>query len=158
MNKMAWNWLTDIKDIADILTSLGKLVKTNRAMKDLLIRELKINLKVFETARKGNDINYDKLLDLLKNERIQAARESRFSFLTIKSGNVLEKDIKDQRNMRYAGRSCEWFFKNIDEKIEDLRNQKSYFGSLNSAEKSNIGLQFSNLFYKMKLLAEFISE
>jgi hypothetical protein len=155
---MAWNWLVDIKDIADIITSLRKLVKTNRAMKDLLIRELKLNIMVFETASKGKEVNYDKLLDLLNNQRIKEARESRFSFLTIKSGNILEKDIKDKRNMRYVGKNCEWLFKNVDEKIEGLRIQKSYFGSLESAEKSKIGLQFSNLFYKMKLLAEFISE
>lgn len=155
---MAWEWLINIKNIADIVSSLGELVKNNRATKDLLIRELKLNIKSFETAQKTKTIDYDKLLALLKNEKIQKARESRFTFQTPKKGAILLKHVRDDRNNKYIGKNCEWLFKNIDEKIEDLRNQKLYHGSLISIEKSNIALQFSNLFYKMKLLAEFLNE
>lgn len=154
---MAWEWLSSIKDIAEIVGSLGELVKKNRAKKDLLIRELKLNIKAFETAQKNEKINYDKLLELLKNEQIQRARESNFIFSTIKSGNIESGHIKNDRNMRYVGKNCEWLFKNIDEKIDDIKNQKKYHGSLLQIEKTSIALQFSNLFYKMKLLAEFIS-
>ena len=56
-----------------------------------------------------------------------------------------------------VGKTCEWLFKNIDEKIEDLRNQKKYHGSLEKTDKAGLALQFSNLFYKMKLLSEFIN-
>lgn len=155
---MAWEWLSSIKDIAEILGSLGELVKNNRAIKDLLIRELKLNIKAFETAQKNRIINYDKLLELLKNEQIQKARETRYTFSTIKRGNIESRHIKDNRNKRYEGKNCEWLFKNIDEKIEELRNQKKYHGSLMQIEKTSIALQFSNLFYKMKLLADFISD
>lgn len=153
---MAWEWLSGIKNITEIVTSLGDLAKNNRATKDLLIRELKLNIKAFETAQKNKNINYDKLLSLLKNDRIQKARESRFTFQTIKKGVIENSHIRDERNKRYLGKSCEWLFKNIDEKIDDLRNQKQYHGSLENIDNSIIALQFSNLFYKMKLLAEYI--
>lgn len=155
---MAFDWLSGVKDIAELITSLGNLVKNNRATKDLLIRELKINLKAFETAQKSKMIDYDRLLELLKNTQIKKAREERFTFQTIKRGSLEDTHIKDSRNSRYMGKNCEWLFKNIDEKIEDLVNQKKYHGSLNQIENANIPLQFSNLFYKMKLLADFLRE
>ncbi len=123
---MAWEWLSSIKNITELATSLGELAKNNRATKDLLIRELKLNIKAFETARKDQSINYDKLLVLLKNERIQKAREVRFTFLTVRKGVIETSHIRDDRNKKYVGKSAEWLFKNIDEKIEDLRNQKQY--------------------------------
>ena len=154
---MAFEWLASIKNIAEIVGSLGELAKNNRATKDMLIRELKLNIKAFETAQKNKTVNYDKLLLLLKNERIQKARESKFTFLTIKKGVIESKHIRDTRNKKYLGKNCEWLFKNIDEKIDDLRNQKQYHTSLENIDNSIIALQFSNLFYKMKLLAEFIN-
>lgn len=154
---MAWEWLSSIKNIADIVASLGEIIKNNRATKDLLLRELKLNIKAFEIAQKNKKVEYDKLLELLKNEKIQKARESRYTFSTIKRGNIELKHIKDNRNKRYLDKNCEWLFKNIDEKIEDLRNQKQYHGTLKEFEKTSIALQFSNLFYKMKLLADFIN-
>lgn len=154
---MAFDWLSIIKTIPDLVSDLGGLVKYNRATKDALIRELRLNLKAFKTAYKNKKIDYDKLMELLQNEAIKSARKSRFTFTTIKSDKIKKKDIKDSRNSRYEGKDCDWLFKNIDEKIEDLRIQKQYNGSLNNIENSNIPLQFSNLFYKLKLLADFIS-
>lgn len=154
---MALDWLSIIKTIPDLVSSLGGVIKNNRATKDSLIRELRLNLKAFKTAYKNKTINYDKLIDLLQNDAVKTARKSKFTFSTIKSTSLKESDIYDKRNLRYAGKNCEWLFKNIDEKIEDLRIQKQYNGSLNNLENSNISLQFRNLFFKMKLLAEFIS-
>lgn len=153
---MALDWISIIKNIPELVSSLGGLIKNNRATKDLLIRELKLNIKAFETAFKNNTIQYDKLIDLLKNDTIKQARKDRFQFSSIKSGEISKNHIKDPRNSKYLGKDCSWLFKNIDEKIEDLRQQKDYHGTLHSIEKTNIKLQFSNLFYKMKLLAEFI--
>jgi hypothetical protein len=155
---MNWDWLSGIKGIADIAGALGELMSETRATKDLLLRELKINIKAFERAQKDISIDYDNLLELLQNQTIQEARKSNFRFSTIKRGVIDLKQVKDDRNKKYAGKNCEWLFKNIDEKIEDLRNQKKYHGSLNKIRKSSIALQFSNLFYKMKLLADFINE
>ena len=153
---MAQDWLSSIKNISGLITGLSAVIKTNRATKDLLLRELKLNIKAFETAQKSSRVDYDRLVILLKNDRIKKARESRFVFGSIKKGSIRKKDIRDARNNRYLKKDCGWLFKNIDEKIEDLKNQKSYFESFDNAENSNIALQFSNLFYKLKLLAEFI--
>jgi hypothetical protein len=154
---MAFEWLSSIKDITDLITSLGEVINSNRATKDLLLRELKLNLKAFQTAQKSKEINYDQLLKLLHNEEIKKARTAHFSFMTIKKGNIETKHIHDERNVRYKTKNIEWLFKNIDEKIEDLRNQQQYHESLQRIERTNISLQFSNLFYKMKLLADFIN-
>ena len=153
---MAQDWLSSIKNISGLISGLSSIIKNNRATKDLLLRELKLNIKAFEIAQKRIDIDYDKLLGLLKNERIKKSRENRFVFSSIKKGRIKKRDINDSRNKRYIGKDCEWLFKNIDEKIEDLRNQKTYYDSLDAVENSNIALQFSNLFFKLKLLAEFI--
>ena len=154
---MTVEWLPSIGDISGLVTGIGKLIKSKRATKDLILRELRLNIKAFQTAKKSDTINYDGLLDLLKNEQIKKARASNFSFNVIKRGKLKKSHVRDSRNFKYIGKDCNWLFKNIDEKIEDLQNQRTYFKSLHKAKKSNIGLQFSNLFYKLKLLAEFIS-
>lgn len=154
---MAFDWIAIIKTIPDLVTGLGGIIKNNKATKDALIRELKLNIKAFNTAGKTKKVNYDKLLELLQNETIKTARKERFTFNSVKYGKIELNDIRDERNQRYKGKDCNWLFKNIDEKIEDLRIQKEYHGSLNNLENSNIALQFSNLFYKLKLLAEYIN-
>lgn len=154
---MAFDWISVIKIIPDLVGNLSGLVKNNRATKDALIRELRLNIKAFNTAYKNKKINYDKLIELLQNDAIKTARKSRFTFSSIKPNEIKKSDILDSRNFRYEGKNCDWLFKNIDEKIEDLRIQKQYNGSLNELENTNINLQFSNLFFKMKLLADFIS-
>ena len=115
---MAFDWLSGVKDITELMSGLGNLVKNNRAIKDLLIRELRINIKAFKTAQLSKKIDYDKLLDLLKNEHIKKARESRFTFQTIKRGTLEDSHIRDNRNNRYIGKNCEWLFKNIDELLK----------------------------------------
>lgn len=155
---MTWTWLSNILEISEIIKSLNTLISGNRAMKDALLRELKINLHAYKIAQENDLVDYDKLFDLLKNDKIIEARESQFVFSSIKTGKIKEHHIKDTRNQRYVGKDVSWLFKNIDEKIEDLRNQKVYYDSLNQVKSSNIGLQFSNLFYKMKLLVDFIND
>lgn len=59
---MALDWLNLIHELPQILGQLSGLIKGNRVLKDQLIRELRLNLKAFETAQKSKVINYDKLL------------------------------------------------------------------------------------------------
>lgn len=49
---MAIEWLSILKSVPELLSGLGSLVKNNRATKDSLIRELRLNIKAFETASK----------------------------------------------------------------------------------------------------------
>ena len=153
---MALEWLSSIKGIADIIASLSKIIKSNSATKDLLIKELKLNIKAFEIAQQDRIIDYDKLLLLLNNERINKARQSKFNFSTIKKGKIENRHVKDIRNKRYIDKNCGWLFKNIDDKIDELRITKQYHNTLKNIERKYVALQFSNLFFKMKLLAEFI--
>lgn len=153
---MPIDWFAALKNIPELVSGLGNLIKNNQATKDELLRELRLNIKAFHTAHKSKKINFDKLLELLQNEAIKNARKKRFTFNSIKMGTIDKSEIRDERNYRYEGKDCNWLFKNIDEKIEDLRNQQKYHGSLNSIENTNVALQFSNLLYKLKLLAEYI--
>jgi len=153
---MAIDWLTVATGISGVLTSLGGLVKSNRARKDLLIRELKINIKAFKSALKSSNINYDRLLDFLENDQIKIARGEKFTFPSIKNGQIAIIHVKDPRNIKFVGKDCGWLFKNIDEKIEGLRKLKKYYGSLNNVGGINVALKFYNLFFKMKLLSDFI--
>lgn len=152
---MAIEWFGIVKEIPSLLKDLGKLIKNNRRTKDLLLRELKLNIKSFETAFKSK-ANYDKLAELLSNDKIKEARNESFNFNNIKKGKIELKHVRDERNKRYIGKTCEWLFKNIDEKIEELKRLKKYHSTLENIDQTNISLQFSNLFYKMKLLIDFI--
>jgi hypothetical protein len=152
---MTLEWLALIKEIPTLLIIISKLKGSSQNPKDLLLRELKLNIKSFETAFKAQ-VNYDKLVELLSNDKIKEARNNNFNFKKIKGGEIKSKHIRDERNKRYLGKDCGWLFKNIDEKIEELKRAKSYYGSLNSLENQNITLQLTNLFFKMKLLVEFI--
>ena len=55
-------------------------MKNNRATKDLLIRELKLNIKSFEKAQKTKIIDYDKLLGSLADYKlvIRKFKKSRY--------------------------------------------------------------------------------
>lgn len=153
---MAIEWLTLVKELPGLIKDLGGLITSSNATKKLLLSELKLNLKQFDNARK-TDTSYDNLIDILSNEIIADARRKGFVFKTIKLGKVEDKHIKDDRNKKYKGKDCEWLFINIDDKIKELKDlkklRKTYEGNL----KLNIPLQFSNLFYKMKLLTDFIN-
>jgi hypothetical protein len=153
---MVLEWLSGIKDITDIIASLSELIKSNIATKDLLIKELKLNITAFEIVQKDRKIDYDKLLLLLKNKQINKARQSKFIFSIIKKGKIENKHVKDIRNKKYIGKNCGWLFKNIDDKIDELRMTKQYHNTLTNMERKVVALQLSNLFFKMKLLAEFI--
>ena len=152
---MAFEWIPIIKEINTLIKDLGGLAKTNNKTRDLLIRELKLNIKSFDEAYKSK-INFDKMAELLSNDEIKKAREAGFSFNKIKSGTVKAVHIKDERNKRYESKDCDWLFKNVDEKIEEIKRLKQYHNTLEGHGHLNISLKFSNLFFKLKLLADFI--
>ena len=64
--------------------------------------------------------------------------------------------IYDERNKKYAGWTAEKLIDKIDEKIVELRNiKKMNQGSVKDV-RNNISLMMSNLYFRMKLLADFI--
>jgi hypothetical protein len=154
---MDWSWLSALP-IAQVYLDLGKLIKYNSAHKDLLIRELRRNIKAFKSAQRSRHIDYDTLLSLLRTEAFENALKDRYPFSKVKRGRIEAKHIFDKRNLRYTGKSADWMFKNIESKITELRDLQVQFGTLRQAENTNIALHFTNLFYKMKLLADFIAK
>jgi hypothetical protein len=152
---MAITWFAAVKEVSGLFKDIGGLVTKSNATKKLLLSEVELNLKQFQNAYKTK-ATYDQLIEVLSNTRITKAREDAFIFSTIKAGKIKESHIKDPRNKRYVGEDCEWLFINIADKIEELKGLKKMNGTLEGITTMNIPLQFSNLFYKLKLLVTFV--
>jgi CTP synthase (UTP-ammonia lyase) len=96
------------------------------------------------------------MIDLLSRDAIQAAINENFSFKKLKSGTIHTSVIYDERNKKYTGWTTEKLVDKIDEKIVELRNiKKMNQGSVKDV-RNNISLMMSNLYFRMKLLADFI--
>ncbi len=152
---MALDWIIIFKELPKLIKDLGGLINNSRATKNLLLSEVKNNLKQFENAKKVS-LTYDELIKILSNEKIIEARKTGFVFSLIKIGKIQAKHIKDKRNNRYKGKDCEWLFVSMSDKIDELKKLQSQ-RSLNNLKELNIGRQLSNLLYKMKLLTQFLN-
>jgi hypothetical protein len=153
---MQLEWLkTGIGPLKDLLTFLNKESKTNDILKKQIIRELRNNLNIFHNAYLNN-ISPDVMIDMLTNEAIKEAIKNNFKFKRLKNGNIVLRFIYDERNKKYDGWSTERLVDKIDEKIEELKNIKKMNGNSVEKVKNNITLMLSNLYYRMKLLADFI--
>ena len=82
--------------------------------------------------------------------------KNNFKFKKLKPGKIEPYHIHDERNRRYQGWDAERMMDKIDEKIEELKNIKKMHNGSVSSVKNNISLMLSNLFFRMKLLADFI--
>lgn len=153
---MNLEWLkTGIGPLKDLISFLNKESKTADVLKKQLIRELRNNLNIFHNAYLNN-VSPDVMIDLLSNEAIKDAIKNNFKFKKLKAGNIQASDVFDDRNKKYIGWNAERVVDKIDEKIEELKNiKKMNNGSVGKA-KNNISLMLSNLYYRMKLLADFI--
>ena len=151
---MEWIKLS-ITPVKDLISFLTKKSKTNDVHKKRLYIELRDNLNVFSNAFK-NEVDYDILLDLLMNEAVQEAVKDNFPFRKLKGGKIRGVDIKDDRNRKYIGWDAEKLIDKIDEKIVELRNIKKMNGNSLKNTKNNIPLMMSNLYFRMKLLADFM--
>ena len=74
----------------------------------------------------------------------------------MKPGRIEPYHIYDERNRRYQGWEAEKLMDKIDEKIEELKNIKKMNKGTVENVKNNISLMMSNLYYRMKLMADFI--
>jgi hypothetical protein len=153
---MNLEWLkTGIGPLKDLLTFLSKEGKTNDVLKKQVIRELRNNLNIFHNAYLNN-VSPDTMIELLSNEAIIDAVKNNFKFKKLKAGRIEPYHVFDDRNKKYTGWDAEKLVDKIDEKIEELKNiKKMNKGSVENA-KNNISLMLSNLYYRMKLLADFI--
>jgi hypothetical protein len=152
---MSFEWIVIFKELPMLIKDLGGLTNRSRATKNLLLSELKNNLKQFENAKRIG-LTYEELIKILSNEQIVEARKKGFVFSLIKFGKIQDKHIKDKRNNRYKGKDCDWLFVSICDKINELKQLQTQ-RSLSNLKELNIGRQLSNLLYKMKLLTQFIN-
>jgi len=153
---MNLEWLkTGIGPLKDLLTFLNKEGKTNDVLKKQVIRELRNNLNIFHNTFLNN-VSSDVMIDMLSNEAIKDAIKDNFKFKKLKAGCIEPYHVFDDRNKKYIGWDGEKLVDKIDEKIEELKIIKKMNG--NSVEKvnNNVSLMLSNLYYRMKLLADFI--
>jgi len=152
---MNLDWIkTGVSPLTDLISFLNKKSQTNDVLKKRLLMELRDNLNIFKNGFLNNT-SYDKVIDLLSNDAIQDAVKSNFSFKKLKSGTVLAKHIRDDRNKKYQGWTAEQLVDKIDEKIIELRNIKKLNNGTIKNVRNNIPLMMSNLYYRLKLLAEF---
>lgn len=151
---MEW-FNTSIAPLKDLLAFLYKKSKTNDVHKKQLIIELRDNLNVFKNGFL-NQSPYDTMIDLLSRDAIQGAISENFSFKKLRAGTIHPSIIYDERNKKYAGWTAEKLVDKIDEKIVELRNIKKMNRDSVKDVRNNITLMMSNLYFRMKLLADFI--
>lgn len=153
---MNLEWLkTGIGPLNDLVTFLNKESKTSDVLKKQVIREFRDNLNIFRNAYKNN-VSADVIIDLLSNEAVKEAIKNNFKFKKIKPGSIEPYHVYDDRNKKYIGWTAERLIDKIDEKIEELKNIKKMNGNSVEKVKNNISLMLSNLYYRIKLLADFI--
>jgi hypothetical protein len=149
-------WLNaGIAPLKDILAFLYKKSKTNDVHKKQLIMELRDNLNVFKNGY-INDASYDSMIDLLNNKAVLSAINANFPFKKLKPGPIEARHVQDDRNRKYLGWTAERLLDKIDEKIVELKNIKKMNANSVAGVKNNIALMMSNLYFRMKLLADFI--
>ena len=151
---MEW-FNSSIAPLKDLLAFLYKKSKTNDIHKKQVIIELRDNLNVFKNGF-INQSPYDRMIDLLQRDAIQSAIKENFSFKKLHSGTLPSDIIKEERNKKYAGWTAEKLVDKIDEKIVELKNIKKMNRDTVKEVKNNIPLMMSNLYFRMKLLADFI--
>jgi hypothetical protein len=153
---MQWEWLkTGISPLKDLLVFLNKESRTSDVLKKQVIRELRNNLNIFHNGFL-NEVSPDVLIDMLRNDAIQEAIKNNFKFKKLKAGRIEPYHVSDDRNKKYIGWDAEKIIDKIDEKIEELKNIKKMNGNSIEKTKNNASLMLSNLYYRMKLLADFI--
>jgi hypothetical protein len=153
---MQLEWLkTGIGPLKDLLAFLNTEAKTNDIHKKQVIRELRNNLNIFHNGFL-NKVSQDVMIDLLQNECYKEALKNNFKFKKLKPGKIEPYHIYDERNRRYEGWDAERMMDKIDEKIEELKAIKKMHDGTVKQVKNNISLMLSNLYYRMKLVADFI--
>jgi hypothetical protein len=153
---MNMEWIkTGISPLTDLISYINKKSQTNDVVKKRLLMELRNNLNLFKNGFL-NRTPYDNVIDLLSNDAIQEAVKSNFPFRKLKQGVILPQHVFEERNKKYQGWTAEQLVDKIDEKIVELRNIKKLNGGSIKEVRNNIPLMMSNLYYRLKLLAEFI--
>ncbi len=153
---MNFDWLkSGIAPLDNLISFLHKQSKTNDVLKKQVLMELRNNLNIFKNAFLNN-VSPDTIIDLLSNDAIQEAIKQNFTFKKLKTGTIEPYHVYDDRNKRYIGWNAERIVDKIDEKIVELKTLKKMSNGSVTNVKNNVQLMISNLYFRMKLLADFI--
>lgn len=153
---MQLEWLkTGIGPLKELIVFLNKEGKTTDVLKRQVIRELRNNLNIFHNGFLNN-VSQDTLIEMLSNDMLKEAIKDNFKFKKLKPGRIEPYHVFDERNKKYIGWDTEKLVDKIDEKIEELKIIKKMNAGSVANVKNNISLMLSNLYYRMKLLADFI--
>jgi hypothetical protein len=152
---VSFEWVkTEIESLKDTLSFLTRASKTNELIKRQLLRELRNNLNIYHNASLNN-VSNDIVIDMLSNEAISEAHKQDFSFRKIRSGKIEVQHVKDDANRQCIGWTAQKLFYDIDESIEKLKNLKK-LNHDNRDELSNLSGMLIILYFRMKLMADFI--
>ena len=153
---MNLDWLkSGIAPLDNLISFLQKQSKTNDVLKKQVLMELRNNLNIFKNAFRNN-VTPDTIIDLLTNDAIQEAIKQNFTFKKLKAGDIEPYHVFDDRNKKYIGWTAERLIDKIDEKIVELKTLKKMNKGSVEQVKNNVPLMISNLYFRMKLLADFI--
>jgi hypothetical protein len=149
-------WLkTGLGPLEKLISFLQMKSDTTDVHKKELLRELRLNLSVFKNGYL-NQFPQDTIIGSLSNEAIKAAIKVNFKFTKLKPGKIEPYHIFDERNRRYQGWTIAQVFDKVDEKIEELRSIQKMNGGSVQKVKNNMALMLSNLYFRLKLAADFI--
>ncbi|WP_336518093.1 hypothetical protein [Pollutibacter soli] len=155
---MTWTWLSStVAPLQQLIGFLHKESKSSDVTGKQVLMELRDNLNLYKEAYE-NTGTYDNLIDLLSNEAYRTAIKENFPFKKIKAGKIQKIHIRDERNLRYLGWTTEKLMDKIDEKIQSLKNLKKLNNGSVEKISPKVTLKLSNLYFRMKLMAEFIYE
>lgn len=153
---MNLDWLkSGIAPLDNLISFLHKQSKTNDVLKKQVLMELRNNLNIFKNAFL-NEVSPDTIIDLLSNEAIQEAVKNNFAFKKLKASGIEPYHVYDDRNKKYIGWTAERLIDKIDEKIVELKLLKKMNNGSVAQLKNNVPLMISNLYFRMKLLVDFI--
>lgn len=149
-------WLSStIAPLQNLIGFLYKKSKTNDVHKKQVLSELRDNLNLFKNAFMDNTPP-ENVIDLLSNTAYRNAIKENFNFTKLKEGKIPASVIKEDRNKRYTGWTSEKLSDKIDEKIQELKNIKQLNGGNINKIEQKVNIKLSNLYFRMKLLADFI--
>lgn len=149
-------WLkAGLGPLEKLISFLQQKSDTTDIHKKELLRELRLNLSVFRNGYL-NKFPDDTIISNLSNEAIRAAIKVNFKLTKLKAGKIEPYHILDERNRRYQGWTIAMLFDKIDEKIEEIRTIQKMNGGTVHKVKNNMSLMLSNLYFRLKLAADFI--
>ncbi|MBZ5859491.1 hypothetical protein [Flavihumibacter profundi] len=149
-------WLkTGLGPLEKLISFLQQKSETADVHKKQLLRELRLNLSVFRNGYL-NHFPEDTIIGHLSNEAIKAAIKANFKFTKLKPGKIEPYHILDERNRRYQGWTIAQLFDKIDEKIEEIKTIQQMNGGSVKRVRNNIALMLSNLYFRLKLAADFL--